>query len=112
MKGQTDLFETLGISLKPETKFFNTTKLKGESLKTSKKNSKSQDMKILDFFRLNKDIKMSPSYVHKSLFNELTPLSSIRRAITNLSNSGYLLKCKDMIEGNYGKLEHTWKFNN
>ena len=36
------------------------------------------------------------------------PLPSIRRAMTNLSNEGKLIKTDVKMEGMYGKLEHLW----
>jgi hypothetical protein len=32
----------------------------------------------------------------------------VRRAITDLTTSGFLVKTGAMIDGRYGKQEHTW----
>ena len=40
------------------------------------------------------------------------PLTSIRRAITNLTKKGLLIKTQEMSIGIYGKNEHFWKFKN
>ena len=42
------------------------------------------------------------------------PITSIRRAITNLTTKKKLVKCpkeEGMKEGNYGKLNHYWKLS-
>ena len=38
------------------------------------------------------------------------PITSIRRAMTNLSDDGKLEKTKEYVVGNYGKKEHLWCF--
>ena len=40
------------------------------------------------------------------------PLTSIRRAITNLTRKGLLIKTDETALGIYGKNEHFWKFKN
>ena len=39
------------------------------------------------------------------------PLTSIRRAISNLTDNGKLMKLERMVMGNYGKKVHTWRLN-
>ena len=48
--------------------------------------------------------------VHKA-FNNVWPLTSVRRAITNLSSDGELVKTNDKVTGIYGKPEHLWRLN-
>ena len=36
------------------------------------------------------------------------PITSIRRAMTNLSNEGHLEKTDDYVFGMYAKREHLW----
>ena len=38
-----------------------------------------------------------------------TPITSIRRSLTNLSYSGQVIKCHEMGMGQYGMLTHKWK---
>lgn len=109
---QTDLFNTLGKDLKPGTEYFNTTELKGSKLKSAKKKSKGQNDLILNYFRSHSKILMTPSYIHKVLFDNNTPITSVRRSMTSLANQGLLKKTTEMKEGTYGREEHTWKYNN
>ncbi len=68
-----------------------------------------QENFVLDFFKCKQE-PMSPSMVHKAC-NNLWPLTSVRRAITNLSTDGDLIKTNDTVIGIYGKPEHLWKLN-
>ena len=68
-----------------------------------------QENYILDFFK-RKQEPMSPSMVHKACDNSW-PLTSVRRAITNLSTDGDLIKTNETVIGIYGKPEHLWKLN-
>jgi hypothetical protein len=36
------------------------------------------------------------------------PITSIRRGMTNLANSGKLVKTDDLTMGKFGKREHLW----
>jgi hypothetical protein len=51
---------------------------------------------------------MSPSMVYKAL-GEKWPITSIRRAITDLTDEGKIVKTQKTIKGIYGKKEHLWE---
>ena len=51
----------------------------------------------------------SPSQVMAHYPNEQTPLTSLRRAITSLTEQGRLVKTGELHEGAYGKPEHVWR---
>ena len=38
-----------------------------------------------------------------------TPITSIRRAISDLAKEGYLLKTDKKVMGNWGRLTYTWR---
>jgi hypothetical protein len=42
-------------------------------------------------------------------YDENYPLTSVRRAITDLTNEGKLIKTKYRVMGNYGKKVYTWR---
>ena len=73
--------------------YYNTTNLKRDELKTSQKKTISQEQKILEIFK-NHQIPLSPTDIFSNFFKK-TPLTSIRRALSNLTKDG--------------KLEHCWK---
>ena len=86
--------------------FYNTIDETAEELAESQAKAKTQGEKILDCF-YSCDEPLSPSMVlARSGLN--CPITSIRRAMTNLSNEGQLEKTNDYVKGNYGKREHLW----
>jgi len=86
--------------------FYNTIEEEGQELTQSYEKAKTQEEKILECFNSCKE-PLSPSMV---LFQTglNCPITSIRRAMTNLSNDGKLEKTKDYTLGTYGKREHLW----
>ncbi len=50
------------------------------------------------------------SQAHRLYPDNGTPLTSIRRAITVLTNKGLLQKTDEQISGVYGKPEYVWKY--
>ena len=87
--------------------YYNTTNLKGDELKTSQKKTVSQEQKILEIFK-NHQIPLSPTDIFSNFFKK-TPLTSIRRALSNLTRDGKLEKTSKKKLGMYGKYEHCWK---
>ena len=47
----------------------------------------------------------------KENFKKDFPITSIRRAITDLTEQGKIVKTKDTKKGKYGKLNYTWRKN-
>ena len=87
--------------------YYNTNKETGNTLKNSISKSNTQEDIVLDIF--NKHKKLSASQVWKIYNNQLTPITSIRRAITNLCSRGTLIKTNETALGVYGKKEHLYK---
>tara|TARA_Y100000385_G_C13066488_1_gene626939 strand:- start:117 stop:434 length:318 start_codon:yes stop_codon:yes gene_type:complete len=86
--------------------FYNTNKESSqESLESSRK-AKRQEIVIYDLFLLFNE-PLSPSMVYKAL-NEKWPITSIRRAMTNLTDDGVIVKTQETVKGVYGKNEHLW----
>jgi hypothetical protein len=80
----------------PEPSFHNTIKSKGKELVASEASAKKQEEKIMDIFRQYPDKKMTPFQVFdigvkQKLFHRYTPLTSIRRGMTNLTKKHNLL---------------------
>jgi hypothetical protein len=91
--------------------FYNTIHEQGEQLNKSEAKAVSQEVYILYHFKANKGRSYTPFEVQQAI-PELhnTPITSIRRAITNLTNQGQLEHTHDMRQGDYGKLNHTWRY--
>ena len=87
--------------------FYNTINEQPSELTESIAKAKTQEEKIIKCF-IQYERPLSPSMV-LSILNINCPITSIRRAMTNLSNEGKLEKTKDYVMGNYGKKEHLWR---
>lgn len=88
--------------------FHNTIGLQGDELAQATYRAGSQEAVILEFFRRHRNRMFTPSEIHKTLFSSSIPLTSIRRAITNLTTAGYLSKTDIKTQGPYGLPEHCW----
>jgi hypothetical protein len=92
--------------------YYNTNNLKAKRLIKALVKAKSQEDKVKIIF--NCYGKMTASEVWEFFDKTKTPLTSIRRAISNLSNLdfGYLIITDEMKEGLFGMPEHYYKLNN
>lgn len=95
------------------TSYYNTTKETSKELAISKVKAYTQEECIMDIFFDRGSIKMTPSEVCYIFCEEYkdVPLTSIRRAMTNLTNRQQLVKTDIMREGEYGKPEHCWRLS-
>lgn len=87
--------------------YFDTTKEK-EKLGDYRKQSNRQEVLIANIFSSHKYL--SPSQVARiyNLFHDPVPLTSIRRAITVLTNKKILYNTGDKVVGIYGRKEYVW----
>lgn len=97
--------------------YYNTTNESGTTLKNNVAKAKSQEEEILDIFRLDfKHWKDATDYVGMTPVNILDffpkyPITSIRRALTNLTKQGKLIKTNEKRIGMYGRSEYVWKLS-
>ena len=91
--------------------YYNTTNLIGDNLLKEIANAKGQEEKITIFFKSRALSYFSPSDILREVFNNSVPLTSIRRAITNLTDRGVLIKTDKQKPGLYGKSVYCWKLN-
>lgn len=69
-----------------------------------------QDEKVLAFFRANPHLSFSPSDVWRTAFSDNTPITSVRRAMSNLTEAGLLVKIENVTKtGMYNRPEHLWR---
>ena len=85
------------------TMFYNTINEVSSSLVIS---SRTQEKIILDCFKTAKE-PLSPSMVH-FLTKLKCPITSIRRAMSDLTKRGRLTKTPKYTIGKFGKKEHLW----
>ena len=87
--------------------FYQTIDQVGSALKESKKKTRKQEDLIYSLF-VKRKRPLSPSMVlSQSGLN--CPITSIRRAMTDLTNLGKIVKTDRQIKGIYGKAEHLWE---
>lgn len=89
--------------------YFNTNQETGATLENSIAAARRQQERILAIFRYFAGSCFSPEEIHK-VFSQNVPLTSIRRAITNLTKAGKLEKTPHMTFGKYGKKVHMWRY--
>jgi Fe2+ or Zn2+ uptake regulation protein len=103
---QTDLF-----SPSPTWTYFNTNDLRGEQLKEARAKVTGQSLEILNVFAFNPQVEFTPWEINERT-NRDYPITSIRRAISNLEKQGYLMKTGNTVEaGPYRSQNYTWKLN-
>jgi len=90
--------------------YYNTNSLSGEDLLDADNTAMKQEDRIFEFFKANNDLLMTPSEVGKELFRYTgVPLTSVRRAMSNLTKQGKLIKTEETKDGLYGKPEYCWE---
>lgn len=88
--------------------YHNTTNSRGPELARYEREAATQDEAVAAVYRKHAPFGLSPSQCHRALGTQ-APLTSIRRAITNLAKAGVLVKTGDQVRGQYGRPEHRWK---
>jgi len=95
-----------------QNSFHNSVDATGQNLIQFENRAKRQDEYILEFYKANPERDFTADEVFESLFKgKNVPITSIRRAITNLTDKKDLYKSGKKRKGAYGMLCHAWKFN-
>jgi len=89
--------------------FHNTINVRDFELSCSEAQAKSQDKRIHEFFKLRPGQSFTPFDVNRFEFGGRAVITSIRRAMTNLTNAGLLTKTDKQVQGDYGKLNYMWR---
>jgi hypothetical protein len=67
----------------------------------------TQESLVLDFFRSHPTCSFSPEQIQSAVLPS-APLTSVRRAITNLTNRGELVRADGAVVGRYGRPVGVW----
>lgn len=92
--------------------YHNTTGAAGAQLHDYRKKTSKQDKIILDWFK--RHLTGSPSQCWAGAFRQsagihiTVPITSVRRSITNLTESGHLIKTDRKRTGLFGRPEYIW----
>lgn len=92
--------------------YFNTTNETGETLKEYEEKCRGQEAIVLEFFKSRTGFRYTPFDVLNLRFDSNTPITSVRRAITNLTKRGLLVKTEKKVKAQYGKENYLWQYNN
>lgn len=90
--------------------YFNTTNIKDRALYRAIAKANNQREKIMLFMEANKSKSFTPAEVHDAIFEENTPLTSVRARMTTLAQDGYLEQTNEQREGVYGVANYCWIF--
>jgi len=90
--------------------FYNTARLVGHELTHAIAHAKSQEATILLMFN-NSFRTATPSQIQSELaaYGKRWPITSVRRAMSNLTEDGALEKTDHQRPGPYGMPEHIWQ---
>lgn len=89
--------------------YYNTNGEAGDVLRESRNGARAQQDAVLALFTRRPEALLAPHEVHEILGAGATPLTSIRRAITNLTEAGLLEKTDERRLGQYGKYVYCWR---
>lgn len=80
-------------------------------MKNNKKLSPQESL-VLNLFKQHSNRELTSFQVHENIdeFNNV-PITSVRRAITNLTKQGLLYKTHRLAMGDYGIRCNCWKIN-
>lgn len=87
--------------------YHNTTGLEGNALHERIEQADSQEERVQTFFEHRPGAHLTPFEVQKKILPGV-PITSVRRALTNLTERGVLEKTDQMREGRFGQPNHTW----
>jgi Fe2+ or Zn2+ uptake regulation protein len=95
--------------------YYNTNNETGEELQASRRKSSKQKTEVLAVFLTYPTTPLSPDDIHSFIKDnseepdaQLWPITSIRRAISDLTKEGELFKTEEKKMGSYGKRVHCW----
>ncbi len=91
--------------------FYNTNNLQGQLLFEAEASARTQEDIILEYFKKYPEHIFIPDDIHNLFDPTKTPITSVRRSMTNLTIKGFLIKTDQFRTGKYGKQTHCWKLN-
>ena len=90
--------------------FYKTINLPADELRAARESNNIQNTRVLAIFEKHPDglTPFEASRIYNGQYPEI-PLTSVRRAVTDLEKSGRFEKTGAMRNGGYGKPNHVWK---
>jgi len=103
-----DLFTIMNMEHVKLPSFFNSTSETGATLKEYQSKAETQDAKVLETLKAMGSA--SPSQIWIAMGRDNAPLTSIRRAVTNLTKAGLAACTTEKRTGEFGRPEKVWKY--
>ncbi len=70
----------------------------------------SQEERVMEYFLTHKEYPPpGAEYIHEQVFGDKTPLTSTRRALSNLAKQGVVKKARYIVTSDWGRPIHTWE---
>ena len=69
----------------------------------------TQKQRILEFLKEDTTRPITPSAATQWVFKGSVLIGSVRRALTELTREGHLIKTTATVKGPYGRREHIWR---
>lgn len=88
--------------------YHNTVPVHGEELERREVKARNQEAEVLGVITDRPDRHFTPFQIYKAL-GEKWPITSIRRAMTNLTKQGKIYMTGIMEDGGYGIKTNTWR---
>ena len=89
--------------------YYNTTRSFGKELERYTAQASSQELLIHAWAKERPRFGFTPESVRWNVFKNAIPITSVRRAMTNLTNAGILEKTDQQREGDHGRPCHVWR---
>lgn len=89
--------------------YHNTVPLSGQQLQKAEAEAVRQEDEVLALFQRHRRLTPWQAEARLNASGRKWPITSIRRAITNLTGSGQLKKTGDKISGPLGHIENVWE---
>jgi hypothetical protein len=89
--------------------YYNTTRETGEALATATRSAASQTQRVLDLFRSMPNTSIH-AWTIKTFLRGDVPITSVRRAITDLHDAGKIERDDAVYAGPYRRKTHTYRY--
>lgn len=88
---------------------YNTTHETGQQLALYESRTLSQSKRILQYMRQRPGQGFTPEQIKRIVFREqIAPITSVRRALTDLTSQGFLIKTDQKMMGGWGRPQYKW----
>lgn len=91
------------------TTYYDTTHVSAPKLREYRRKASVQEQRIEQYMRARPFAMFSPDHIQATVVPD-APLTSVRRAMTNLTKAGVLEKTDRQVTGTYGRPVYLWRY--